>query len=91
MLVSCTNNVVENLFTLPTVSWIGPDGREVTPDARSNINPVIINQWADQLLFNGVSVEDRGVYRCRATVNIPEAFIENRFYETSAVARTECK
>ena len=89
LIATCTTNPVANLFVLPTITWIGPDGEEI--HAGRSSNPVIIDQEKTQLLFNSNSLDNRGMYRCRASVLIPEAFIENQFDEATAMASSICE
>jgi hypothetical protein len=84
-MLNCTANQVENLFRSPSLSWIGPDGRNVPTDEGSN--PRVGSQTKLlQLIFSGITTINAGSYSCRATINIPEAQIVNYFNETTIFA-----
>ena len=88
MTLSCTANQVANLFTSPVITWIAPDGREVS--AIESSNPRMDSRTV-QLIFSDVTTSNRGTYTCRAVVNIPEAQIVNYFDETTAEVNTACE
>ena len=83
--LDCTVNPVENLFTLPTIKWIAPDGSEVL--TRGSSNPRI-DPRTRQLIFSDITATNRGAYMCRAVVNIPEAQIVNFFDEATTNVNT---
>lgn len=83
-IISCIVNLVDNLSTLPSISWVGPDGCRL-PDIKTN-NPVL-----RQLLLNSTIPTNKGVYKCLVSINIPEAFIEGHVEETSVTVNTLCE
>ena len=85
MALACTTNPVENLFTPTTITWIAPNGREVPTGGSSNPR---IDTQTRYLIFNGITTTNRGAYKCRAVVNIPEAQIVNHFDEATATVNT---
>lgn len=87
--VSCTVNLVDNLSTLPNISWIGPDGCRL-PDINTN-NSRLTNPLEKQLLLNGMILKNKGVYKCLVSISIPESFIEGHIEETSVTTDTSCK
>ena len=74
--MNCTANAVENLFVSPIISWIDPDGNEVS--SQENGNPMF-NPDTGQLIFSDINPNNSGLYVCRAVVNISEAQIFNHF------------
>ena len=89
MIVNCTANTVENLFTSPTVTWFGPSGNELPAEGRNNL---VVSNQTKQLVLDNVTPNNRGVYKCRVVVNIPEAFIKNHFDEITITANpTQCE
>ena len=74
--MNCTANAVENLFVSPIISWIDPDGNEVS--SQENSNPMF-NPDTGQLTFSDINANNSGLYVCRAVVNISEAQIFNHF------------
>ena len=51
----------------------------------------MVSNLAKQLIFDDITPNNRGVYKCRVAVNIPEAFIENQFDEAAVIANTLCE
>lgn len=88
-IISCTVNLVDNLSTLPSISWVGPDGCRL-PDIKTN-NSVLTNLLERRLLLNSTIPSNKGVYKCLVSINIPEAFIEGHVEETSITANTLCE
>ena len=88
MTLNCTANQVANLFAPPTITWIGPNGREV-PTGGSN-NPRM-DPETRQLIFSDITLGNQGGYMCQAIVNIPEAQIENHIDMDTTLANTSCK
>ena len=88
-IISCTVNLVDNLSTLPSISWIGRDGCRL-PYIKTN-NPMLTNLLERQLLLNSTIPNNKGVYKCVVSISIPEAFIEDHIEETSVTANTLCE
>ena len=89
MVITCTTSLIENLFASPSISWIGPNGHEL-PDMETN-SSMLTNQFEKQLLFNGITPGNKGVYKCRVSISIPKAFVENHVQESSVIANTLCE
>ena len=88
MTLSCTANPVEGLFTPPTTIWIDPSGSQIP--IGGNNNPTIDDRTRN-LVFSDVTLNNRGVYTCRAIINIPKALISN-YSDLSAISiNTVCK
>ena len=87
MILGCTADSVANLFILPTITWIAPDGREVP--TRESSNPRIDGQTR-QLIFRDIATTNVGSYMCHAVVNIPEAQIANYSDEATTTVSTNC-
>ena len=81
-------NPVENLFSPPTITWLGPDGNEVPVGGDSN--PMISPQTG-QLIFSDITSTNSGQYVCRAAVNISVAKILNHFDDTTTNVNTNSK
>ena len=89
MTLNCTADLIENLFSLPTIVWIAPGGSEV-PSVESN-NPRMKSPTG-QLIFRDITISNSGQYTCRSVVNIPEAQIDNYLFGTDTVqANTNCE
>jgi hypothetical protein len=88
MSLSCTGNVVEGLLTPPAIVWIDPSGNLVPTG--ENHNPTVDAETRN-LIFSDVTLNNRGVYTCRAIVNIPEALISNHSDQSTASINTTCK
>ena len=89
MTLNCTADLVENLFSPPTIVWIAPGGSEV-PSMESN-NPQM-NPQTGQLIFSDITTSNRGQYTCRSVVNIPEAQINDYSFGTDTVqVSTSCE
>ena len=84
-ILNCTANPIVNLFIPPTVTWINPDGREVS--TRGDSNPMI-NLQTGQLTFSDITTTNKGLYMCRAVINISEAQIWNHFDDVAAIVNT---
>ena len=89
MILNCSANQVEELFTPPTITWISPDGSEV-PTLGEGSTPVV-NPQTKELIFGDSIASNTGTYTCRATVNILEAQIVNYFDEATAEVNSACK
>ena len=81
MILSCTSNPVDNLFTPPIIIWSDINGDEV-PTGRSS-NPSVDPQTR-QLIINGPSA---GTYVCCAVIDILEAKVVN-FFDKTAISLT---
>ena len=88
MSLSCTANLVEGLVTAPTIVWIDPSGNLVPTG--ENYNPKVDAETRN-LVFSDVTLNNRGVYTCRAVVSIPEALISNYSDESTIPINTTCK
>ena len=86
MTLNCTANQVENLFTLPNISWIDPDGTEV-PTVETNNRRM--DPQTGMLIFSDITNKNRGTYSCRAVINIPEAQIFNHFDQSTVEVNTD--
>ena len=92
MTLNCTANQVKNLITPPTITWIAPDGSEVPTIREGSTTPAAaVNPQTKQLIFSDFMASNRGIYTCRAIVNITEAQIENHFDEATVEVNTACK
>ena len=80
MTLSCTTNQIENLFSPPAITWIAPDGSEVSTVESNNRHS---DPETGELIFNDVTPNNNGRYTCRAVVNIPEAQIDNYYDEAT--------
>lgn len=89
MILNCSANQVERLFTPPTITWISPDGSEVHAIGEGS-NPAV-NPQTKELIFSDSIASNTGTYTCRAVVNIPEAQIVNYFDEATVEINTACK
>ena len=88
MSLSCTANQVENLFTPPIITWIDPRGNQVS--LGGDDNPRVETETRN-LIFSDVTINNRGVYTCRAVINIPEALINNYFDDSTTSINTICE
>ena len=86
--LNCSANPVKNLFSPPSIVWVGPDGTEVLSGARSN--PRIIPQ-TDELVFDDITILNSGLYTCRAVINISESQIINHFDDAVITMNIESK
>lgn len=86
--LNCSANPVENLFSPPNITWIGPDGYEVMTGGDSN--PMIKPQTGE-LVFNDITSANSGSYVCHAVVNIPVALIFNHFGDATITVNTDSK
>ena len=80
MILNCTANSAKNLLTQPMITWIAPNGNEVAAGRGSN--PTVDPQTR-QLIFSDITTTNRGIYMCRAVINIPEAQIVNHIDEAT--------
>ena len=80
MTLSCTAYQVENLFSPPAITWIAPDGSEVSTVESSNRHS---DPETGELIFSDVTSNNNGRYTCRAVINIPEAQIDNYYDEAT--------
>ena len=85
MSLSCTANLVEGLFTPPTIVWIDPQGNLVP--VGGNHNPTV-DAGTRNLFFSDVTLNNRGVYTCRAEISIPEALISNYSEQSTTLINT---
>ena len=88
MTLNCTANQVPNLFSPPTITWIAPDGREISAVESSDQR---IDPQTGHLIFNDITTNNRGTYTCRAVVNIPAAQIDNYYDEATVQVNTNCE
>ena len=89
MTLNCTASQVENLFSPPTIIWIGPDGSEVPTVESSNPR---MNPQTRELIFSDITRNNIGQYTCHFAVNIPEAQIDNFLFGTDTVqANIDCE
>ena len=88
MSLSCTANLVEGLFTAPTIVWIDPSGNRVPTGENHNPN---VDAETRNLVFSDVTLNNRGEYTCRSVVSIPEALISNYSDESTISINTICK
>ena len=88
MTLSCTANPVEGLFTPPIIIWIDPNGSQLPIEG---INNPTVDAGTGNLVFSDVTLNNRGVYTCRAIINIPEALISNYSDQSITSINTICK
>lgn len=88
MTLSCTANQVENLFSSPTITWIAPDGREISA---VESNDRRIDPQTGYLIFSDITISNRGIYSCLAVVDIPEAQINSYIDVNTVEVNTSCK
>ena len=76
MILNCTDNQVENLFSPPTKVWISPNDTVVPTDGESNPR---MDTYTRQLIFSDITHTNGGPYTCRSIINIPQAQIISYF------------
>ena len=86
MALTCTATAVENVFHLPTITWFY-EGSPLSNSSNPRTNP----RNTGQLIFDGITHNNSGEYRCRASLTIPEAGIENHYREMTSVVTKESK
>ena len=57
--------MVTGLVSIPTISWIGPNG---SPVPTGNTSDPSVDPLTSQLVFNDVNAANRGQYKCRAAI-----------------------
>ena len=71
-MLTCTATVVENFAVLPNITWLDSENREV----QSGSNDVMFGE-PGELIFNDVTQNNMGDYKCRACETIEEVGIVN--------------
>ena len=69
-MLTCTTTVVENFAVLPNITWLDSENQEV----QSGSNDVMLGE-PGELIFNDVTQNNMGSYKCRACVTIEEVGI----------------
>ena len=69
-MLTCTATVVENFAVLPNITWLDSENQEV----QSGSNDVMFG-GSGELIFNDVTQNNMGSYKCRACVTIEEVGI----------------
>ena len=88
MVINCTANPVENLFTPPTIMWTDPNGRDLPLGGMGNPR---VDSPTKQLVFSDITEANSGAYMCRAVLNIPEAQIANHVDVDTIEVNTNCE
>lgn len=68
--------------------WIGPSGNDLFTGAGGNPT---IRPGTGELIFSDITSANRGLYVCRAVVNIPESHIFNHFDDATITVNTDSK
>ena len=71
-MLTCTATVVENFAISPVISWLDSENQEV----QSGSNDVMLGE-PGELIFNDVTENNMGDYKCRACVTIVQVGIVN--------------
>ena len=81
----CNATVVKNLFAPPIIFW-WYNGYPVP-----TVGNPRMNSSTGQLIFDDITLDNSGVYTCRANITIQEAGIENYYREITVSATTSSK
>ena len=71
-ILNCTTELMDGFITMPSISWVAPDGTSVSTERSSNPR---LDIQTKQLIFSDTSAAISGEYRCRLSIGISfEAF-----------------
>ena len=88
MVINCTANPVENLFTPSIITWTDPNGRDLPLGGTGNPR---VDSQTKQLVFSDITEVNSGAYMCRVVLNIPEAQIANHVDMDTIEVSTNCE
>ena len=84
-MLTCIVEVVENLATVPVVTWIDPRTGDISGQMTDGKITTRI------LTFSPLSTDDFRVYRCEGCVNIPKVSIEGHCGQTMPCIASQSK